>query len=104
MTRETVEAAGRAYADGRLSVDEVAVALGVDVPDALVELEAHGFARGIDKIRLSDEERAAKLKLIRQDRLARNGKPVYDPVLATRCAVASLRIEGIDARWLLKPV
>ncbi len=92
---------GRAYARGGLTPAEVALLLDTDVPDAIAVLERHGYQRSIEVISLSDAERSARLGAIREDRLRRAGRPDYSPDLAVRDAIASERIEGVDARsWL----
>lgn len=93
--------AGRAFAEGRLTVDEVASLLGTDIPTAVWSLEAHGFSRTIERITLPDEERNSIYARMREDRIARGGKPHVDLQMARREAIATQRIEGIDARkWL----
>jgi hypothetical protein len=92
---------GQAYADGRLSIDELASLLGADVPDALAHLEQQGFRRVPEHLRLTAEARHERLSRIREDRLARQGEPAPAPELVRREVIASQRIEGIDARqWL----
>lgn len=92
---------GHAYADGRLSIDEVAVLLGAAVPDAVAHLEEQGFRRAPDALRLAPDARSERLRRIRDDRLARNSEPAPDPDLVRREVIASQRIEDIDARaWL----
>lgn len=93
--------AGHAYADGRLSIDEVAGLLGAEVPDAVAHLEEQGFRRSSEGLRLEPEVRKARLLKIRADRLTRGGAPVLDPDLVRRDVIASQRIEDVDARtWL----
>jgi len=96
-------AAGRAYAEGRLSIDEVAAVLGVVVCDAVALLQEQGFYRSVECLclRLSAESRREKLRAIREERLARAGEPRARPELIVRDVIASQRIEDIDARpWL----
>lgn len=94
-------AAGLAYAEGRLSISEVAVVLGLSVPDAVVTLEEHGFHRPPDRIELTETEEAKLLAKIRRDRLARDGRPIVSRELVVRDVIATQRIEGIDARpWI----
>jgi hypothetical protein len=93
---------GRAYADARLSVEEVAAGLGISVPDALVFLDRHGYARGLKRVALGDAERDAAYAAMRRDRLVRRGaSPAAARELAAINVVASQRIEDIDARrWI----
>lgn len=90
---------GTAYAQGRLTVIEVATVLGVHVADALVLFEQHGYSRPLEVIRLSPEDRKQRLALLRRERL--EGLPATDDDFVRREVVATQRIEGIDARhWL----
>ncbi len=94
-------AAGRAYAEGRLSIDEVAAVLGVVVSDAVALLQEQGFHRSVEDLRLSEEGLREKLRAIREERRARDGEPNARPELVARDVIASQRIEDIDARpWL----
>lgn len=96
-----VAVAGQVYAEGRASIEEVAAMLGRDVPDVVALLEERGYRRSIEGIRLAEVERAAKLRQIREDRVARDGEPRSTESDIARDVVASQRIEGIDARpWL----
>ncbi len=99
-----VTAAGRAYADGHASVDEVAAMLDLNVPDVIALLEEHGFRRSVDGLRLTAEARRERLRRIRADRVAREGHPVLSPAYVVRDVIASQRIEGVDVRpWLPRP-
>jgi hypothetical protein len=99
--REALVTAGTAYAEARLSIDEVAALLGLSVSDAVAALEAHGFRRAVDGLRLADDARTERLRVIRAERQSRAGLPGADPGLVARDVVASQRIEDIDARpWL----
>ena len=99
--QSAVAAAGHAYAEGRLSIDEVAAVLGTTVPDAVAVLEEQGFVRSIDSLRLPEEKRSQRLRLIREDRLARGGVITPQADRVGREVIASQRIENIDARpWL----
>jgi hypothetical protein len=92
----------RLYAEGRVTLSEVAELLQLPTPDAIVFLEEHGYARPLDVIRLSDDERAKRYAAMRADRRSRNGKaPDEARPLVVRNVVASQRIEGVDARpWV----
>lgn len=75
--------------------------LDLEVPDAVALLEERGFRRSVDGLRLSADARHERLRRIREDRLARGGRPVPSPAYVVRDVIASQRIEGIDARsWL----
>ena len=98
---QAIMAAGTAYAEARLSIDEVAAVLGVSVPDSVALLQEHGFRRSVDDLRLTDDVRRQRLRTIREDRLARGGVPVVEQELLARDVIASQRIEDVDARpWL----
>jgi hypothetical protein len=93
---------GRAYSQGRLTLGEAAEAMALPVVDAVAFLEEHGYARSIEHIRLSDEQRNARYAAIRADRIARRGRRPDDArSLVDRNVIASQRIESVDARrWL----
>jgi hypothetical protein len=96
-----VRAAGEAYAQGRLSIEEVASVIGVSKDEAICLLERYGYFRPISTIRLRPEDRKARLARLRADRIQRNGVPGADKSLIMRDVVASQRIEDLDARpWL----
>jgi hypothetical protein len=96
---DVARTAGRAYAEGRLSLDEVCSLLGYDRSDAVAFLEGHGFCRNAEAISMREDERAHALEMIRQERLSR-AKPGAVG-LAEREVIASQRIEGVDARpWV----
>lgn len=96
-----LRAAGRAYSESRLTLEEVALILGGTVPDALAWLDANGFGRGVDAMRLSDEARALAFSRLRADRLERGGRPVFDQQFVARDVIATQRIEDVDARpWI----
>lgn len=100
-----VAAAGQAYAEGRLSIDEVAAVLGMGVPDAVALLEQQGFRRSVEGLRLNAEKRGERLRIIHEDRLARSGAGLTSPRpdWVAREVIASQRIEDIDARPWLRP-
>jgi hypothetical protein len=55
----------------------------------------------IDGLRLSEEVRRERLRLIREERLGRGGEPAPSPEYVLRDVIASQRLAGIDARpWL----
>ena len=82
-------------------MEDIAAVLGTDIPTAVWELEARGFARTIERITLDDEERSAIYAWLREDRLARADENHVDPLLVRREVIATLRLAGIDARRLL---
>jgi hypothetical protein len=100
---EAMRVAGRAYVDGRLSIGEVTSLLDVPRADAVALLEAQGYCRTAERVQLSPEERAAALRAIREERLARGGMPIASEGLVRREVIASQRIEGVDARPWLPP-
>lgn len=92
---------GRVYAAGEVSIEEAALMLDVDPPDAVAMLEAQGYARSIEKVRLDPEARAKSYAMMRADRIQRQGDA--SPFLGRvgRDVIASERIEGVDARsWI----
>ncbi len=94
-----VRVAGAAFADGRLSIGEAAMMLGMSRMDVAAWLEELGFHRTPEKITLTDAQRAAALAKLRQEREARGGSPPgMDQEQVERDVVASMRIEGVDAR------
>ncbi len=96
-----IRVAGKAYVEGRLSIEEMAVLLGLTPSDVVASLDEHGYCRPVESIELSDEARALRLAKIREDRLRRGGQPVASPSLVIRDVIATQRIEGVDARpWL----
>jgi len=98
---DAIATAGHVYAEGRASIDEVAMMLGRDVADVVALLEERGYRRSIDDLRLPSDQRARRLAGIRADRDARGGEPRQNDAIAAREVIASQRIEGIDARpWL----
>lgn len=100
---EQIKAAGHAYAQGRLSIQEVATVIGVSVDEALILLEQYGYFRAGDAVRLLPDERKKVLSRLRAERLARDGAPSLDRSLVVREVVSSHRIEDLDARpWLPK--
>ncbi|MBK6514241.1 MAG: hypothetical protein IPM79_19090 [Polyangiaceae bacterium] len=97
-----LDATCQAYADGRLSIDEVARRFVMGLADALVFLEEQGCRVAPAALRLTPEARAHLLSRIRAERIARGGEPRLERQLVLREVVASQRLEGIDARWVLR--
>lgn len=87
----------RLYRQGHVEVSEVARLLGWPPEKVAFEFERLGVARTLDAIRLTPEARAVRLAQIAKTR----ARP--SPSLARRDAIASQRIEGIDARAHLPP-
>lgn len=99
---EPPKIAGRAYAEGRLTLSEVATLLGCETMDAIALLEEHGFCRPAEQAVLSSERRAGMFAELDADRRARKGAPHLREDLIRRDVVATQRIEGIDARpWAI---
>lgn len=103
-SKETLQIIGRAYAEGRLSLDEVAHLTAMPRPDAVAWLEECGYARDLNVIALSEESRADRIARIRTDRQMRGGVPSLDPILVVRDLLASQRIEDVDARAWVTPL
>lgn len=100
-THDRLKVVGRLHAAGQLSIGDASALLGCSVPDAVALLEARGYARSLDVIRLQPEARADLLARVRADRLRRGGAPAPSEERVQRNVIASERIEGIDARaWL----
>ncbi len=93
---------GREYIQGALSVEDVATLLDLEPMDAVAVLEARGYNRPLEKIILTEEQRADKYARVREDRLRRGGRFISSPELVARDVVASERIEGVDARRWVK--
>ncbi len=93
---------GLAYSEARLSLAEAAAAMQLSLPDAIVFLEEHGYARPLKSIELAEEFRTARYEAMRRDRFARAGAVPHDaPSLVVRNVIANQRIEGVDARrWV----
>lgn len=93
---------GRVYAEGGMTVDEVASVLKVTTEDAAALLQEHGFVRSLEATRLTEGQRARIFSNMRADRLGRGSEPPpFDEHEARRDAIASSRIEDIDVRpWL----
>jgi len=99
--KEQVAIAGRAYVRGALSLLDVATLLNLHSVDAVVLLEELGFAKAIEQISLSDEDRERIYATMRRDRIQREARPNATPTAVARDVVASERIEGVDARrWI----
>jgi predicted HTH domain antitoxin len=92
---------GAVYATGAISITQASKILGVHPSDALAELEERGHCRSPDALALSAEDEAALFRRIRADREQRGGAPAFSAERVAREAIASERIEGVDARqWL----
>lgn len=94
---------GRAYVEGRLSLNEVSRILAWSRPETARWLERMGYARDLTVIRLTDEEREERLAKIHRDRVERKGRPVHSEELAARDVIATQRIEDVDASPWIKP-
>lgn len=94
-------ALGEKYAQGLLSVAEVATALQISAPDAVARLEECGYVRSAQAAALTWTKRESLFENLRKDRLRRQGKPQSNQSGILRSVAATQRIEGIDARgWL----
>lgn len=102
--RERWQLLGTRYVRGEISVDEIGTIVGLPAWDVVASLERLGYARPVERIRLGDEERAARLLRIRKERLSRSGsQPILDSARVARAVIASERIEAVDARaWLAR--
>lgn len=86
------------YLAGALSIDMLAARWQASVPDTLAALDAQGFARPADVVKLTAEERHARLVRLRADVATNAGTIPDDPVAVRRSVIATQRIEGVDAR------
>lgn len=93
--------AGQAYAEGRVSLDEVSTVLGIPKWDASAWLEKHGYCRTLDGLRLTDDARNARLAIIDRERTTATIGPSRN--LVSRDVIATQRIEGVDARPWVRP-
>lgn len=92
---------GELYATGAISITEAAKMLCRHPSDALAELEERGYRRSPEALALSAEDEAALFRRIRADRERRGGAPAFSAERVAREAIASERLEGVDARrWL----
>jgi hypothetical protein len=92
---------GPEYAAGRLEIAGAALVLELTVPDTVAKLEECGYARALEHIELSADERNRFYQALRSDRLARNGKPAPSSATIARDVIATQRIESVDARsWV----
>lgn len=99
--RERVALVGRRYAEGALSLSDVAGILCVNPADAVAILEAFDYNRPLSAIAFSEETRKNLLGRIRDDRVRRDGSPEFSRDMVLRDMIASERIEGVDARsWI----
>ncbi len=99
--QEQVRILGRTYSEGHLSLEEAGKLLGIHPVDAVALLEQGAFRRPLDVIALSDRDRSEVYSRMRLDRLARKGSFTPSAEMVSRDAVASERIEGVDARgWI----
>lgn len=93
----------QAYASGALSLTQVATILGVSPSDVVFQLEASGHARSPEALAMSPAEEDELFDALRRDREERRGEPDYSEAHVLRDAIASERIEGVDARTWLGP-
>ena len=95
---------GQQYAEGLLSLPQIAQLLDLHPVDAVELLERRNYARGVDVIRLDDPDRASRLAAIRAARRSRATAPFTQEHVA-RDVIASERIEGVDARrWIPREI
>jgi hypothetical protein len=83
-----------------LALEDVSLILQVSLSTAVALLEAHGFHRPVELIRLDPERRRQKLGAIARQVQTQVGMPSSRDMLA-REVVASQRLAGVDARaWV----
>jgi hypothetical protein len=95
--------AGRAFREGRLTLDEVCELLQFSRPDAVALLEKYGFARSPQHVRLTTQEKADIVRKIEAERTSRGGRPDPRPDLIAREVIATQRLERVDARPWVAP-
>ena len=96
-----LEVLGPKYMMGTLSIPEIAEILSVSTSDAVHLLEQLGYARPLDRLRLTPEERSRLLRRVKEDRFSREGALAYSEEDVARSVIASERLEGIDVRsWI----
>lgn len=101
---EQMSTIGRAYSEGRLTMEDVSRILQVPKHEAVVLLERYSFYRPLDTLLLEDSRRRELLKAIAEEVRSKSGEWVVPPEsLLDRDVIASQRIEGVDARpWLVQ--
>jgi hypothetical protein len=98
---EVMRIVGDQYRRGHIGLRDAARLLGMSSSDAVFELESGGFGRAAEAIRLSDDARTAIYSRLRERRLQYQGPSAIDNDLVERDAIASERIESVDARsWI----
>ncbi|MEZ6010226.1 MAG: hypothetical protein R3F05_21035 [Planctomycetota bacterium] len=88
-----------AYTEGRISVEELAGVLGRTPSDVVADLERFSFCRPLDAIELGEDQRQRLLSKLRAARSTYGHTP--SGARARRSAIASMRIEDVDARPFL---
>jgi hypothetical protein len=102
---EIPESLGRAYVEGRLSLEEVSSSLGLPLHDTVALIERSGFHRPLERIRLSEDKRQQLLARIAEQVGSQQAQVWHQPPdsLLDREVVASQRIENVDARpWIFR--
>jgi hypothetical protein len=95
-----VDTLGVAYAEGRLTFQELVTLMAMRPEDVVALLEQRGYVRPVEKIR-SAPDLQRRLQAAKDDRKRRNGLPDPRPALLAREVVATQRIENVDARpWV----
>ncbi len=96
-----VDIVGRLFAEGKMTLADASTLLGVPRADVAAWFEESGHSRALSVIALSSEDRAERLKKVSARRQASGANPPLDRDLVRRDAIASQRIEDVDARqWL----
>lgn len=95
---ELLRVFGRQYVAGEVEISGVAAALGVSKPRAIALLEAHEYWRV--PTAMTPKDIKARLAKVREQRLAGH-RPSATGEGVARSVIASQRIEGVDATWLM---
>ncbi|MBN1204087.1 MAG: hypothetical protein JXB05_04075 [Myxococcaceae bacterium] len=99
---DQIQTVGRAYSEGRLSLDDVSRILQMSPHEAVALLEQCSFCRSFDAISIDPSRRKDRLRAIAAE-LQTSSKDWNPPSedLLNRDVIASQRIEGVDAHpWL----
>lgn len=98
---EVMRIVGEQYQRGNIRIRDAARLLGMSTSDAVFELEQDGFSRSPEQITLTEADREATFRRLRERRLLRVEPAAVDSDLVERDVIASERIEGVDARaWI----
>lgn len=100
-TARRFDIVGKQYAEARIGLREAAEMVMCSLRDTVAEFDVRCYARPLASVVMTDQERAGALRSIREHRLRNpDAQPRED--YAAMSAIATLRLEGVDARpWIL---